>query len=243
MSYELILGDCLEVMRGMEAGSVDAVITDPPYPGLRGGHSRDIPAGIDTAGIRRTFTESVGDEWGANLDWVDEALRVARFGLIVCCTFHSVAMIHEKVGNRAKPVCLITWYKHNSPPTGANLPKYTTEFIWCFNIAPGLKWDALKTTMFDIPGLPAGCFAQERILNRDGSVMHPTQKPIRLMKELLAVNPMSVLDPFMGSGTTGVACIKTGRNFIGIEIDPTYYKIAEKRISEAAMQLPLLEIA
>jgi DNA modification methylase len=97
--------------------------------------------------------------------------------------------------------------------------------------------------MLDIPGLPGGCFAQERILNRDGSVTHPTQKPTRLMNELLAVNPMSVLDPFMGSGTTGVACVKTGRNFIGIEIDEGYYKIAERRIEQAQYQLPLLEVS
>jgi len=50
----------------------------------------------------------------------------------------------------------------------------------------------------------------------------------------------TILDPFMGSGTTGVACVKTGRNFIGIEIDPDYYAIAEKRIAEAQMQ-PVLE--
>ena len=49
----------------------------------------------------------------------------------------------------------------------------------------------------------------------------------------------TVLDPFMGSGTTGVACVQTGRNFIGIEIDPNYYAIAEKRIKEAQMQLRL----
>ena len=50
---------------------------------------------------------------------------------------------------------------------------------------------------------------------------------------------MTVLDPFMGSGTTGVACVQTGRNFIGIEIDPTYYAIAERRIAEAQAQLAL----
>jgi DNA modification methylase len=49
----------------------------------------------------------------------------------------------------------------------------------------------------------------------------------------------TILDPFMGSGTTGVACVQTGRNFIGIEIDPTYFAIAERRIKEAQMQLRL----
>jgi DNA modification methylase len=53
----------------------------------------------------------------------------------------------------------------------------------------------------------------------------------------------TIFDPFMGSGTTGVACAKTGRNFIGIEIDPGYFAIAQRRIEQAQWQLPLLEVA
>ncbi len=72
-------------------------------------------------------------------------------------------------------------------------------------------------------------------------VAHPTQKPLSLIKLLLDKTHEgdTILDPFMGSGTTGVACVQTGRNFIGIEIDPTYYAIAEKRIKDAQMQLRL----
>lgn len=69
--------------------------------------------------------------------------------------------------------------------------------------------------------------------------LHPTQKPVALMEWCLEryTHPGdTVLDPFMGSGTTGVACMKLNRNFIGCEIDPTYYSIAEKRIKEAAAQ-------
>ena len=74
---------------------------------------------------------------------------------------------------------------------------------------------------------------------------HKCTKPVNLMTALLDITPegATVLDPFMGSGTTGVACVQTGRNFIGIEIDPTYYAIAEKRIAEARMQPSLLEAA
>ena len=78
---------------------------------------------------------------------------------------------------------------------------------------------------------------------RDGKV-HPTQKPIDLMKWCFDVckidEDATVLDCFMGSGTTGVACVQTGRNFIGIEIDPTYFAIAEKRIAEAQKQPRLI---
>ncbi len=71
---------------------------------------------------------------------------------------------------------------------------------------------------------------------------HPTQKPLSLMMwciDNFTKPGDTVLDCFMGSGTTGVACVQTGRNFIGIEIDPTYFGIAEKRIKEAQMQMPL----
>ena len=72
---------------------------------------------------------------------------------------------------------------------------------------------------------------------------HPTQKPLSLMKWCLEVMKIkqnaTILDPFMGSGTTGVACAQTGRNFIGIEIDPGYFEIAQRRIHDAEQQ-PLL---
>ena len=85
---------------------------------------------------------------------------------------------------------------------------------------------------------------RKRPMNMDGGKVHPTQKPVALMKWILEKYTHegdTILDPFMGSGTTGVACVQTGRNFIGIEIDPTYFAIAEKRIAEAQMQ-PRLEI-
>ena len=76
----------------------------------------------------------------------------------------------------------------------------------------------------------------------DGAV-HPTQKPVALMKWCIDVAKLpetaTILDPFMGSGTTGVACVQTGRNFIGIEIDPTYFAIAERRIRDAQAHVPL----
>jgi DNA modification methylase len=81
-------------------------------------------------------------------------------------------------------------------------------------------------------------------LATEGKV-HPTQKPLKLMEWCLSFLPegVTVLDPFMGSGTTGVACINTGRNFIGIERDPGYFAIAERRIADARTSTPLLSPA
>lgn len=72
---------------------------------------------------------------------------------------------------------------------------------------------------------------------------HPTEKPVSLPAHFMRLHSLpgdTIFDPFMGSGTTGVACVQTGRNFIGCEIDPTYFAIAEKRIKDAQQQ-PILE--
>ena len=81
-----------------------------------------------------------------------------------------------------------------------------------------------------------------RPMNMDGGKEHPTQKPVQVMKWCINFLPdaVTILDPFMGSGTTGVACVKLGRKFIGIEIDPTYFEIAVKRIGAAQLQPALL---
>lgn len=73
-------------------------------------------------------------------------------------------------------------------------------------------------------------------INRDEYHDHPTQKPIKLMVRLVKRTDGLILDPFMGSGTTGVACVNLGRRFIGIEIEPRYFDIALRRIEEATRQ-------
>lgn len=78
-----------------------------------------------------------------------------------------------------------------------------------------------------------------RPMNMDGGKLHPTQKPIEVMSWCVSWLPdevETILDPFMGSGTTGVACVKLGRKFVGIEIEPKYFDIACKRISDALKQ-------
>jgi len=72
--------------------------------------------------------------------------------------------------------------------------------------------------------------------DRTGNELHPTQKPVSLMQQIVSWTDGVVLDPFMGSGTTGVACVKMGRKFIGIEREPEYFEIACKRIREAYSQ-------
>ena len=216
--------DCLDILPQIPDGAVDAVVTDPPYRGLRGGHRRDFPGGVTK---RNSVSYSMGDRWSATHEWAPHARRVGCRGAIVFCSFHSVCD-WPALFAPCKMMALGTWFKRNSPPTGKNLPRYTNEHLWFLKWRPGLKWDSYDTTVFDVPMLCGGCMASGEFVAE-----HPTQKPLALMRRLLTIAPRSVCDPFLGSGTTGVACAQKGQPFVGIEIDKDYFAIAVKRIEAA----------
>ncbi len=236
-TIRLICGDCLEVLPTLEAGSVDAVVTDPPYLNLKGGHS------IKGRGVapRRQESITIGDAWDATLDWAKPAARVARLGVVVFCSHHGLPETALAFASMRR-VVMWTWHKTNAPPTGKNVPRFTEEYAWGFAKATGIQWDEIKTTMIVNPMLQAGCIASpERILDSSGAAVHPTQKPIAVCRAVLLSGMDSVCDPFMGSGTTGVACIRTGRRFIGIELDPGYFDIAVQRCRRELDRHPLFD--
>ena len=120
-----------------------------------------------------------------------------------------------------KPKNLLIWTKLNGTSGAGNIIHNKYEPIACYG--------KIKNLMTDVFNYPI----------EYGTYKHPTQKPLKLMKILIAkmTDPgATILDPFMGSGTTGVACVQTGRNFIGIEIDEKYYNIAQRRIKDALQQ-------
>lgn len=228
-------GDCLEILPTLDR--VDAVVTDPPYLNLDGSYKRNYQGGV---GRKVTVTKTVGDEWTANLEWVPLCESIADKGLICFSTYAGVGPIWGAVSNM-KHIALVTWYKRNAAPTGKNVPNHKTEFAWCFRGKPGIKWDALDT-MLDIPNINAGCMATERFVDRKTKAIHPTQKPVAVMERLLLAGMNIVCDPFMGLGTTGVACANLGRQFIGIEIERKYFDIACERIGAAYAQGQLFTV-
>ena len=191
VTVDLRLGDCLEVMRDMPDGCVDAVITDPPY-------------GLNFRGA----------DWDAEIpDWIDEARRVA--GVVAFTTCPTTQWDYPR------PDWVCCWYREAS-----NARNWSGGFShW----SPVLVYGKTKFAVDSIK-LHAIQHAQQH------DFPHPSPKPIALMRWLVenaCGEGATVLDPFMGSGTTGVACVQTGRNFIGIEINPEYFAIAERRIADA----------
>lgn len=232
----LYLGDCLEILPTLE--KVDAVITDPPFLGLTGGMTF-LKGGVALPGIVPTH-ESVGDYWDANLDWMLPAWSICNGPFCVFCSYHSIADVRQAIPK--KPVALFTWHKRNSPCHPGNFPRWTDEHIWAWQNGGVADWRVFTSTLIDEPKPTAGCMATERLLIPNTvRAAHPTQKPVAVMARFVEVASGVVLDPFMGVGTTGVACIEQGRKFIGIEINERYFDLACERIRQAQAQGKLFE--
>lgn len=222
--------DCREVLPSLP--KVDLVLTDPPYVNLKGGYSFG-----DHGGVAKKQVESIslGDEWGASFEWVPLAIEKIKLGAFVFCSYHSLPETAIEFNSLRRAV-LITWHKRNAPATGANVPRFTEEYAWGFAKDVGLKWDAFRSTFIDCPKLATGAFASaERIVDRFDRAVHPAQKPEEVIRFLLSVGGETIIDPFMGSGTTLRAAKDLGRKAIGIEIEERYCEIAANRLRQEVL--------
>ena len=250
---ELHLGDCLDVMRGMADKSVDAVITSPPYFNLRDyahwSSYEEYLSDVDCwfAELGRIVKDGRHVGWNVQ-PFLPTKLDSQRYHLplsadtIRIAYKHSFMLEHTVTWHKTNSVCQRMFGSYPYPPTIIYTPN--TEDIHIFRKLgkadlsnksddSKLSKDEWNEWTLSIWHLPIG-------YDKEHTATFPIELPTRFIKLHSFVGD-TILDPFMGSGTTGVACVQTGRNFIGIEIDPTYFAIAEKRIAEAQLQprLPL----
>jgi site-specific DNA-methyltransferase (adenine-specific) len=213
----LYLGDCMEILPTLP--KVDAVITDPPY----GISDAPLPPGRSGAALNTWHMKSWWDK-GLNPDWS----AVAECAPVVIW-FGQWRKRDEVSAFMPMPLRTeIVWAKdcHTGPPSPV-APR--DERIWVFG-RNGIKAATFETSVWDCPVIPTW----ER-------KSHKNEKPIGIMVRLVKwIGAGFVLDPFMGSGTTGVACAQLGRKFIGIEIEQENFDIACRRIEDAYRQQPLI---
>lgn len=212
----LYLGDCLEILPTLETGSVDAVVTDPPYA---------IPT--NTAQGRK-LTRTLGDLSLIESVFRQQFTEYSRLAnrIFVFCDGTSYPVIFRAAYGQWI-TALLVWRKDRIG-MGREYRKSHELIMHGWKRETPIFGDGNGyADVLDATPVPSA--------NR----LHPAEKPILLLAQLLRVCGSTILDPFMGSGTTGVACVQTGRKFIGIEIDPGYFEIAKKRIIEAQAQIPL----
>ena len=210
----LYLGDCLEVMPGL--GKVDAVVTDPPY-----GINVCTKGGLKQRGYRPYDNKCPAHIWEPVIG--DDS----PFDPSPWCHFDNVVLWGANHFSSRLPDSSCWFVFDRKTERGAKSFITDCELAW----VKGLQYKTTRIFRHMWAGFQRDSEVGERHL-------HPTQKPVELMLWCLEFfqHSNTILDPFMGSGTTGVACARLGRRFIGIEIEPKYFDIACKRIEQAYRQ-------
>jgi len=222
---KIIEGDCIEVMKELQDNSIDLVATDPPYFVARKEFIKDI----------KTFDEYYS--WFES--WIKELKRVLKptGSLYVFVPVFNFAELHMLVKKYFIGKQFISWIKPNTMVRQFQTKNYfpKTEFIGFYTVdEKEYTWNCL----FKKYGVQESCnyFIEPVVYSymKEG-VNHSTQKPLSIIERFIYASSNEndiVLDPFCGSGTTGVACVKLNRNFIGYDINPEYVELTKKRLEK-----------
>jgi site-specific DNA-methyltransferase (adenine-specific) len=248
---QLLHADVLEALRGIPSESIDFIFADPPYFLSNDGFT--VKSGKAVSVNKGAWDKSFGfdSETDFHEAWIADCLRVLKPNgtIAISGTYHSIykcGFLLQKLGCRI--INDIAWFKPNGAPAlaGRNFTASHETILWAskgkkakhvFNYTISKNWDVENDKLYSkgkqmrsvwsIPSTPK----REKL---EGN--HPTQKPLELLKRLVAMctnEGDTVLDPFCGSGTTGVACVLLNRNFIGIDLDQSYLDLSAKRMKAA----------
>lgn len=264
MGYQLYQGDCLDILPTLAAGSVDAIVTDPPYGQTNEGYDRGVSVEVWRACYRvaregavllsfagsPTYHRIAGGieaaGWRVRQMWA----WVYRDGMITSAYpregFDRLAPAMDPICYATKGKALLTLRREGagvwerSPVTGGEMTYSDRASDHGLARATG-HWPRAIVADDDLP--PFEYFALSRTggSRKDERTGHPNQKPLALMRWLVDKLPPggTILDPYMGSATTGKAALEAGRDFIGIERDARYFGAGEQRLAGAQPPLPL----
>lgn len=214
---ELYQGDCLEVMKGLKDNIVNFILTDIPYGAVN----------RNSNGLRELNKGRADILTFDLIKFLEQVYRITSNSICIFCGKEQFSTIYEFFANKKGTVRPIIWEKTNpSPMNGQYIYLSGVEFAVWFKKSGAKVFNAhCKNTVFKYPN--------------GRSKLHPTEKNHELLKELILDNTNEediVFDPCMGSGAHGMVTIENNRNFIGIELDPSYFQIAKDRIEQAQFQ-------
>jgi site-specific DNA-methyltransferase (adenine-specific) len=229
-TFELYLGDCLEVLKDLPDSSVDLIVTDPPYDikNTKAGGSNALCGRMNKS---QKELKDLNICSGFNDEILSELIRVNKgINMYFFCNKAQIPMYLDLFVNKLGcSFDLIKWVKTNAPPTYNNKYLSDTEYAVYVRKAaycnPSNYADA--STLYHAPAN----VKDKRLYN------HPTPKPVELLRRLIRNSSKAgdvILDPFMGSGSTGEAALLERRKFIGAELIEEHFGTASQRILEAA---------
>lgn len=249
-------GDCIKIMKKeIKNNTIDLVYADPPY-NLSGKSLTLInnKTGGPFYKMNENWDTWEYDEYVNFTDnWLKEVRRILKSGgsLYISCSYHNIGeilYIAKKLGFKANNI--ITWFKTNAMPnitkrTFTHATEYVCWFVkgnkWKFNYNKLKELNPKKTKngkskqmrdFIDFIEMPI-LQGMERIKGPNGRAIHPTQKPEKLLEIIITASSDEndiILDPFFGTGTTGIIAKRLNRKWIGIEINEKFLKVAKKRI-------------
>jgi site-specific DNA-methyltransferase (adenine-specific) len=234
----LYLGDCLEVIPMLPV--IDALVTDPPYSSggmVRGDRMASTRNKYQSSDVETEHPEFTGDNrdqrgfhaWAAL--WLMQAIGVTKPGgaAVLFSDWRQLPTMTDALQSGGWVWRgIVPWDKVNARPMPNRFRAQCEFAVWGTNGPRDFSTDGAEYHPGILTERPPANQARE----------HSTQKPVGIMETLSRIAPAGglVLDPFMGSGTTGVACMNTGRRFIGCEKESRYFDIACRRIADAQRQ-------
>lgn len=223
---DLRCGNCLELMKNIPDKSVDLVVTDPPYLQVKGG----CKSKIFNVGIREKKSKVVSQMSDFGKEQIYKFLNTVKpkmkmFNAYIFCSRLQVPYYLNWAIENKLNFDILVWDKMNYGLISRTHFAPNIEYIIRIN-KKGLNKLENKSNYYQ----------KIKRYKRPQNKIHEAEKPIELLKEFIELSSSEngiILDPFMGSGSTGVACLNTNRNFIGIELDEKYFEIAKERIGNA----------
>ena len=211
---KLLQGDCMELMNNIPNESIDLVLTDIPYNVVN----------REDNGLRKLDKENADVLTFDLINFLEQLYDKAKSTIIIFCGKEQVSLIHSYFNDKQKKgkgtVRQLIWEKSNpSPMNGQHIYLSGVENAIWFKKRGGTFNAHCKNTVFKYP------------IGR--SKLHPTEKNHLLLQELILDNSNEndlILDPCMGSGSTGVVALQNNRNFLGIELNQNYFEIAKNRL-------------
>ena len=218
-------GDCYTLIKGIPDKSIDLIITDPPYE-ITGGKSGGC-FGREKRNYHGELYDT-GLDKGINNNILNELVRVMKkINIYIWCNKNQLRQYLDFFGDLGATCDLLTWHKTNPVPTCNN--KYLSDTEYCLYFRKdGVPLHGSYETKKKYYVTPTN--KEDKKLYK-----HPTIKPLDIIQNLIINSSQEgdiVLDPFLGSGTTAVACVNTNRHYIGFELNKEYFDTACKRLDE-----------